>query len=176
MERSFIRMQMLAKLEEFCFYTEKYIQELNKERKLMSAELNESELQEFDELSQQIIDFKHSNSEIINELDIIAVRLTVLHNEYVTKHNSKIIDLKARLTNTYDEITIIMRPLPYSTFAAAAGYSEEHQLMDLEFSSGKVYRYSKVPKELFEKIITKGSMKGLRQELNNFEFVIIKEN
>ena len=176
MERSFIRMQMLAKLEEFCFYTDKYIQELNKERKLMSAELNESELKEFDELSQQIIDFKHSNSEVISELDIIAVRLTLLHNEYVSRHSSKIIDLKVKLTNTYNEITITMRPLPYSTFATAAGYLEEHQIMDLEFSSGKVYRYSKVPKELFEKIITKGSMKGLRQELNNFEFVIIKGN
>ena len=169
-------MQMLAKLEEFCFYTDKYILELNKERKLIDSELTETELEEFDELSQQIIDFKRSNSEIINELDIIAVRLTVLHNEYVSRHNSKIDDLRSRLTNTFEEITIMMRPLPYSTFATAAGYLEEHQLMDLEFSSGKVYRYSKVPKELFEKIITKGSMKGLRQELNNFEFVIIKGN
>jgi hypothetical protein len=169
-------MQMLAKLEEFCFYTDKYIQELNKERKVIGRELSESELKEFDELSQQIITYKHSNSEIINELDIVAVRLTVLHNEYVTKHNSKINDLKAKLTNTHNEITITMRLLPYSTFAIAAGYLEEHQLMDLEFSSGKVYRYSKVPKELFEKIITKGSMRGLRQELNNFEFVIINKD
>ena len=176
MDRTFIRMQMLAKLEEFCFYTDKYIQEINKERKLIGSEFTETELKEFDELTQQIINFKHSNSETINELDLIAVRLTIFNKEYVSRHNSKINELNTKLTNTFEGLTIIMMPLPYSTFATAAGYLGEQELMDLEFSSGKVYRYSKVPKELFEKIITKGSMKGLRQELNNFEFVIIKGN
>ena len=96
MDRSFIRMQMLAKLEEFCFYSEKYLKELNKERKVIGVELTEEELKEFDDMTQQIFNFKHSSSEIIDEIDVIAIRLKSLYEEYVKRHNSKVIEYKKR--------------------------------------------------------------------------------
>jgi hypothetical protein len=174
MDRSFIRQQMQAKLEEFCFYTEKYIEELKKERNVMAPVLNESELEEYDEISQQIINFKYNNSEIIDELDIITVRLKLLYEEYVKKHNSKVSELRDKLTITHEGIEIIRRPLQYSTFAISLGYNEENQLMDVEFKGGKVYRYKKVPVDFYNKAIVKNSLRDLKNELNNFEFIQVK--
>lgn len=167
-------MQMQAKLEEFCFYTEKFIQELNKERKLVSSVLSEPEQKEYDEMFQQIINFKSTNSEIISELDIITIRLKLLYEEYVKKHNSKVSELRDKLTINHDGIEIIRRPLQYSTFAISLGYNEENQLMDIEFKGGKVYRYRKVPIDFYSKAIVKNSLRDLKNELNNFEFIRLR--
>lgn len=175
MDRSFIRMQMLAKLEEFCFYSEKYLKELNKERKVIGVELTEEELKEFDDMTQQIFNFKHSSSEIIDEIDVIAIRLKSLYEEYVKRHNSKVIEYKNKYSFEYEGVTIKRKPLQYSTFAISLGYDADTQLMDIEFKGGKIYRYKNVPEEFYLKASVKNSLRDLKQELSNFEFVTIKE-
>lgn len=174
MDNQFIRQQTISKLEEFKLYYKRYIENVEKETANMALFLSEESKEEMKSVVKDLQHFDEKADEIIDDIQLVSVRLSVLYQEYLNILKTKKAELRAHLTIEHEGITIVRVPLTYSTFASSAGYDVATSTLDIEYSSGHVYRYKNVPKEFYEKMSNIKSMKGLRIELDKYEYIKIK--
>lgn len=171
MDLSFIRQQMQLKLEEFKALNSLYLEGAQKERRVMIKYLTEDEVQKFDEILGDLKAFSSTTDEIILDIEIAIGFLVMLFQDFRKRHHAELVKESERLTFSYDGVTITREPLVFSSFALSAGYNEDLKIMDIEFASGKVYRYMNVPLDFYETIKLRRSMRGNSKELNQFEFI-----
>ncbi len=77
---------------------------------------------------------------------------------------------------TLRELAVVRAPVT-SSFIVSVGYSPEHKLLDVEFSSGDIYRYFEVPPDAHERLVAAPSL-GLhlnRSIKNRFNYVRLCE-
>lgn len=171
MDLSFIRQQMQLKLEEFKALNSLYVEGAQKERRIMIKYLSEDEVKQFDEILEDLKGFSSTTDEISNDFEIAVAFLVILFQDFSKRHHEELTKERERLTFSYDGVTITREPLAFSSFALSAGYNEDLKIMDIEFGSGKIYRYLNVPLEFYDTIKLRRSMRGTSKELNQFEFI-----
>lgn len=174
MEAAFIRNQMLSKLEEFLIYQGKYHENLLKYGDDRKALLSDKENKSLHTIAKDIRALGQTATEMISEIELNAVMLTTLHEEFNEKLKLKITEINTALTIDYEGVSITRKQLRHSNFVASAGYDEKAEMMDIEFNTGKVYRYKNVPIDFFASIEMRSSLKGLRADLNVYDYEQLK--
>jgi len=170
MEGNIIRQQMEARLLEFIMYYRAYQENAEKHKDLFEKHLPDSEKEQYKQFLSEWDPLDETAQEMIYEIDLRAQRLKIFWeqvNETVDKNNRAIL---ARLTHTHNGITIVRRPLQYSSYAASAGYESNSKCLDIEYQTGKLYRYQQVPIEVFEKILTLKSLRDMKAIIDQYEF------
>jgi len=173
MDPSFVRQQMQAKIEEFRLYLAKYMENAEREKASMVPYLKKEEIKEFDNLIANLTKFERDALAIYDEIDLIAIRFGVLYEIYSGRLEETAASTKKNFTSEHEGIAIRRERLKHSSFVVSAGYHPEHNLLDIEFTGGKIYRYKDVPEAFFEELKKKNSMRDLNQGLQQFEFVRI---
>lgn len=170
MDLSFLRNQIKLKLNEFENLNNLYVEGLEKEFKAFGATVSEEENKEISDLLEELKSFSENSKEVSVEFEITVGQLTILYQEIYKKFKGKAEAQQKNLTTTFENISVSRRPLQYSTLADSAGYNTEQKLMDLAFKGGSIYRYYNVPVEFYEKITSRNNLKGMRKELDAFDF------
>ncbi|MBZ0243887.1 MAG: KTSC domain-containing protein [Bacteroidales bacterium] len=155
-------------------YQDKYHENLLKYGDDRKALMSEKEKKSLHTIAKDIRALGQAATEMMSEIELNTVLLTKLHEDFTEKLKQKIADSNAALTITHEGISITRQQLRHSNFVASAGYNEKAEMMDIEFNTGKVYRYKNVPSEFFASVETRSSLKGLRADLNAFEYEQIK--
>lgn len=174
MDHSFIRNQIELKLSELQSLINLYADGVENDLSVFKSILSEKEKAENSKLIDDLKSYSENASEMQVEFLLTVSQLTVLYGEYYKVYKSKIEEQKKNLTATFEGITIEREFLHHSDLASSAGYNKENLIMDIEFNSGKIYRYYNVPFDFYEKIISRSGFKGARKELNEYEFKQIK--
>jgi hypothetical protein len=60
--------------------------------------------------------------------------------------------------------------LVISSMIRSVGYDERHSLLEIEFTSGNIYRYQAVPKEVYRGLMSSGSKGRYFEEQINGRF------
>jgi len=170
MEPNFIRNQLIAKLEEFLLYHAKYTEHLEKYGESLEKFMSNENIVEYKQLKKEFIDIGPDLAEIPLIIETIATQLTIIHEDTMENANKHFASDKEKLTTDFNGLSITRSLLKHSNLAHSAGYDKTTQTMDIEYNTGKIYRYSQVPEEYYESLKTRSSLKGLRSELNAFEY------
>lgn len=147
-----------------------YIDNAKKEYENMMPLLTPELKHEMNDAFADIADMDETITDMITDFEISCTRFVAVFKEYLPVLQKKLQTDKDQLTKLHEGLSITRQVLTYSSFAISAGYDAANSTMDIDFGSGVIYRYLRVPKEFFDKIMTIKSLKGVRAELNSFEF------
>ena len=170
MDASITRQLMQSRLHEFIMYYKMYQEHVEKQQKSIEENLPKEERAEFGKFIADWEPLDDSAIEMIDEIDIRTERLNVFWEIANIRLKEKRKIIQEQLTFSHNNITIIRTPLQYSSYALSAGYDKMNQKMDIEYKTGKLYRYNAVPEKVFEKIITLKSLRDMKVEIEQYEF------
>lgn len=161
---------MQARLLEFIMYYDTYLEFVEKQKDLIDDNLSGIDRDEFRKFLSEWDHLDDTAHEMINEIELRYLRLKDFWEQAEIIFKEKQKELHSKLTHSHNGISISRQPLPYSSYAASAGYDKDNQCLDIEYKTGKLYRYMNVPKEVFEKILILKSLRDMKAIIEQFEF------
>lgn len=173
MDLVFVRNQIEIKLDKLQNLLSYYSQGIQKELHQFDDFISESQKSEYKKHIYELAELVNDTENIKDDFNIVVEQLTVIYSEYLELTKAQILLQKEAMTSIYDGIKIVRDKLKYSGLAISAGYNAEHEIMDMEYSTGGVYRYFKVPQEFYKTVQMRSSFKGLKKDLSAFDFVKI---
>lgn len=143
MEIAFIRQMMLAKLEEFLHFNRVYQESTANQLEFLRSHLHAPMKREYEQFILERPDLEQWAEDMIQEIN---VRTQMLQGYYQHALENYIDEEKDRnLVITYEGVPVIRHVLPHGTVVISWGYNPDHQVLDVEYNSRKVYRYFDVP-------------------------------
>lgn len=71
------------------------------------------------------------------------------------------IEIRSRVTSSHDNMDRVEQKLVKSQAIRAVGYEDPGQTLEIEFTSGRIYRYLGVPRSLYDWLLRSPSKGGI---------------
>ncbi len=171
----FIRNTIELKLKEAASLLMDYQMGIADQFRSVDKVLDKQERKKVKELLDRLDKVWASEEEVLEDFENTVLQLQLKYYLASKKADAILAEEEEQKTTTFEGITITRYPLKYSQLTQSVGYDEEHEVMDIAFTSGGIYRYYNVPLSFYESVITRNNFKNFTTEISQFEVKKINE-
>jgi hypothetical protein len=148
----FLRKMMIAKLEEFKLHYGKYQEAIGQDVNRVRLHLQPHELDEFERFLQHNPDLDAKAEALIQEIEKMVTGFTSFWRLAQVHEEQEELISGDGLTCYFDGVAVSRTHLPHGSTVRSIGYNTAAGALDVEFHTGKVYRYFDVPQAVVTQI------------------------